>query len=155
MKRKVSIILISILAFIGLSSCSPEQQNIWNSLRPDQQQAVIGHISSTTEICNGNKNVENCNLGWQLAKAEGYTSEDFACLDYVLMRESAWYNVKNAAGGSAYGIGQALPGSKMATHGADWLTNPATQIHWVLDYVSDRYGTPCAAKKWKMQKGWY
>ena len=45
----------------------------------------------------------------------------------------------------AYGIPQALPGSKMATAGADWQTNPATQITWGLGYISARYGTPCGA----------
>jgi hypothetical protein len=56
---------------------------------------------------------------------------------------------------SAYGIPQALPGSKMASFGADWRTNPATQIRWGLDYVNTRYGTPCQAWSFKRWHGWY
>ena len=57
--------------------------------------------------------------------------------------------------GELDGIPQALPGSKMAAFGADWQTNPATQIAWGLDYVEGRYGTPCAAWSAFRSKGWY
>jgi hypothetical protein len=147
LKRKVSIILISILAFIGLSSCTPEQMQVWNSLNPVQQQQVVDHVT-------GNQSYQA--LGKTIATEEkGYTEADFQCLDNVIQRESAWYNVPNAAGGKAYGIPQALPGSKMQSHGPDWRTNPVTQIRWLLDYVEDRYGTPCAAWNFKSKRGWY
>ena len=59
-------------------------------------------------------------------------------------RESGWrYAAANASG--AFGIPQALPGSKMATAGGDWQTNPATQISWGLGYIKARYGDPCKA----------
>lgn len=66
------------------------------------------------------------------------------CLYNLWMHESGW-NVyaENASG--AYGIPQALPGSKMASAGSDWQTNPATQIKWGLGYISQIYGTPCGA----------
>jgi resuscitation-promoting factor RpfB len=68
----------------------------------------------------------------------------FSCLDNIWTRESNWrYNAENASG--AYGIPQALPGSKMATAGADWQTNPATQIKWGLGYIQSKYGDPCSA----------
>ena len=68
----------------------------------------------------------------------------YSCVDNIFSRESGWrYNAYNASG--AYGIPQALPGSKMATAGADWQTNPATQIKWGLGYMRDRYGDPCKA----------
>ena len=35
----------------------------------------------------------------------------------------------------AYGIPQALPGSKMASAGPDWQTSAATQIRWGLGYI--------------------
>lgn len=56
---------------------------------------------------------------------------------------------------SAYGIPQALPGEKMASAGADWATNPATQIEWGLGYIRDSYGSPCAANSFKLGNGWY
>jgi hypothetical protein len=60
----------------------------------------------------------------------------------------------NASSG-AYGIPQALPGSKMATAGADWETNAATQINWGLGYVNGRYGSPCGAWAHSESAGWY
>jgi len=68
----------------------------------------------------------------------------FGCLDNIWTRESGWvYNAENASG--AYGIPQALPGSKMASAGSDWLTDPTTQIRWGLGYIKSVYGTPCNA----------
>ena len=78
----------------------------------------------------------------------------FSCLNNIWTRESGWrYNAANASG--AYGIPQALPGSKMASAGADWLTNPATQIKWGLGYIQATYGTPCNAWAFWQAHGWY
>jgi SLT domain-containing protein len=71
------------------------------------------------------------------------------------MRESKWdVNATNPSSG-AYGIPQALPGSKMATIASDWRTNPATQIIWGIEYMKDRYGSPCSAWGFKSSHGWY
>jgi hypothetical protein len=81
-------------------------------------------------------------------------SSQYGCLDDIWSRESGWrYNAENASG--AYGIPQALPGSKMATAGPDWQTNPATQIKWGLGYIQGRYGSPCAAWSFWQGNGWY
>ena len=78
----------------------------------------------------------------------------FGCLDNIYTRESGWrYNAENASG--AYGIPQALPGSKMASAGADWQTNPATQIKWGLGYIKSIYGTPCNAWSFWQGHGYY
>ena len=78
----------------------------------------------------------------------------FSCLNDIYTRESGWrYNAENASG--AYGIPQALPGSKMATAGADWMTNPATQIKWGLGYIQSRYGDPCSAWSFWQAHGYY
>ena len=78
----------------------------------------------------------------------------FGCLDNIWTRESGWrYNAENASG--AYGIPQALPGSKMASAGADWQTNPATQIQWGLGYIKSDYGTPCQAWAFWQANGYY
>jgi hypothetical protein len=71
------------------------------------------------------------------------------------MRESGWRVDANNASSSAYGIPQALPGSKMSSAGADWATNPATQIRWGLGYIEDRYGSPCGAWGHSQSYGWY
>ncbi|HEY6277852.1 MAG TPA: lytic transglycosylase domain-containing protein, partial [Streptosporangiaceae bacterium] len=78
----------------------------------------------------------------------------FGCLDNIWSRESGWnYLAENASG--AYGIPQALPGSKMASAGADWQTNPATQIRWGLGYIQSKYGTPCNAWGFWQANGYY
>ncbi len=94
-------------------------------------------------------------LGKEMAAARGWGDGEFACLLQLWNEESGWrVNAQNAYSG-AYGIPQALPGSKMATVGADWQTNPATQITWGLNYIQGRYGTPCGAYAHKASAGWY
>ncbi|MGW1819566.1 aggregation-promoting factor C-terminal-like domain-containing protein [Streptomyces sp. NPDC002125] len=83
-------------------------------------------------------------------------ADQFQCFSNIVERESGWnYKATNPSSG-AYGIMQALPGSKMASAGADWQTNPATQIKWGLSYMnSDRYGSPCAAWSFWQANHWY
>jgi hypothetical protein len=78
----------------------------------------------------------------------------FSCLNNIWTRESGWvYNAQNPSG--AYGIPQALPGSKMASAGPDWQTNPATQIRWGLGYIKSMYGDPCSAWAFWQAHGYY
>jgi hypothetical protein len=78
----------------------------------------------------------------------------FGCLVDIWNRESGWrYDAENASG--AYGIPQSLPGSKMASAGADWETNPATQIKWGLGYIKAIYGNPCSAWAFEEANGYY
>jgi len=84
-----------------------------------------------------------------------YGSGQFDCFNNIIMRESKWdVNATNPSSG-AYGIPQALPGSKMATIASDWRNNPATQIIWGIEYMKDRYGSPCSAWGFKASHGWY
>ena len=81
------------------------------------------------------------------------TSTYFGCLNDLWNRLSGWrYDAENASG--AYGIPQALPGSKMASVGADWRTNPATQIEWGLGYIKQVYGNPCSAWAFEEANGY-
>jgi hypothetical protein len=84
----------------------------------------------------------------------GWSSSQFSCLDPLWQRESGW-NVYAANPDGAYGIPQALPGSKMASAGPDWQSNAATQIKWGLSYIQSRYGSPCAAWAHSQTTGWY
>ena len=93
-------------------------------------------------------------IGHDMVIARGWGEDQFACLVALFNRESGW-NVYAANPSGAYGIPQALPGSKMATAGADWATNPATQITWGLGYIAARYGTPCGAWGHSQSAGWY
>jgi hypothetical protein len=90
-----------------------------------------------------------------MANKYSWGEDQFSCYNSIIMRESKWIVSADNPHSSAYGIPQALPGNKMAAFGADWRTNPATQIRWGLDYVHDRYGTPCGAWSFKRGHGWY
>jgi len=85
----------------------------------------------------------------------GFSADQFTCLDSLWTKESGWNPSADNASSSAYGIPQALPGSKMASAGADWATNPATQIKWGLGYIRDSYGSPCAAWGHSQSYNWY
>ncbi|MFA6575059.1 MAG: lytic transglycosylase domain-containing protein, partial [Nocardioides sp.] len=94
-------------------------------------------------------------IGRALLAEFGFSSDQFGCLDSLWTRESNWtWNADNPSS-SAYGIPQALPGSKMSSAGADWATNPVTQIRWGLGYIQDRYGSPCSAWGHSESVGWY
>lgn len=85
----------------------------------------------------------------------GFGADQFTCLDSLWTRESGWRVNADNPSSSAYGIPQALPGAKMASAGADWATNPETQIRWGLGYIQDRYGSPCGAWAHSESNGWY
>jgi hypothetical protein len=94
-------------------------------------------------------------LAEMLVANHGWAASQFGCLDSLWTKESGWrWSAANASSG-AYGIAQALPGSKMGAVGSDWATNPLTQITWGLGYISDRYGTPCAAWAHSQAMNWY
>ncbi|MFG2294858.1 transglycosylase SLT domain-containing protein [Streptomyces sp. NPDC048603] len=82
-------------------------------------------------------------------------ASQFTCFSNIVNHESTWnYRAQNPSSG-AYGLVQALPGSKMSSAGADWRTNPATQIEWGLNYMNDRYGSPCGAWSFWQANHWY
>ena len=85
----------------------------------------------------------------------GFGSDQFSCLDSLYVSESDWNVHADNPSSSAYGIPQALPGSKMATAGSDWEDNAATQIRWGLGYIKSSYGTPCSAWSFKQGHNWY
>lgn len=94
-------------------------------------------------------------IAYQMVLARGWGDDQFACLVSLWNKESGWrVNAHNQSSG-AYGIPQALPGSKMGSAGADWATNPATQIAWGLGYIGGRYGSPCGAWDHSVRRGWY
>jgi hypothetical protein len=87
----------------------------------------------------------NRGLGCALLLQAGFGLDQMTCLDPMWTRESNWNPNSTNASSGAHGIPQALPASKMAPFGADYMTNPVPQIKWGLDYIKGRYGTPCSA----------
>jgi len=85
----------------------------------------------------------------------GWSVSQFSCLDSLWTKESGWNPLAVNASSGAYGIPQSLPASKMATAGADYRTNPATQIAWGLTYIKASYGNPCSAWAHSQSVNWY
>jgi hypothetical protein len=93
-------------------------------------------------------------IAYGLLASFGFSTSQFSCLQSLWNRESGWsYDAENPSG--AYGIPQSLPGSKMASAGADWQTNPRTQIIWGLGYIKNVYGSPCAAWNFELANNYY
>jgi hypothetical protein len=94
-------------------------------------------------------------IGYQMLPSFGFNqTSEWTCLLDLWNQESGWvYDAENPSG--AYGIPQSLPGDKMASAGADWETDPTTQIKWGLGYITDVYGTPCGAWDHEVADGWY
>lgn len=95
-----------------------------------------------------------------VADAKGYALSvlgptQYSCLDQIAIHESHWnpYDLNKSSG--AYGIPQALPGSKMAVIADDWHDNPITQVRWMIRYVNGRYGSACAAWSFWVDNRWY
>ena len=85
----------------------------------------------------------------------GLSTAQFSCVDNIWEHESRWNVHADNPYSSAYGIPQALPGSKMSSAGPDWQNNAETQIRWGLNYIAQRYGSACAAWSFKEAHGWY
>ncbi len=100
-------------------------------------------------------NADPRGLGQSMAADRGWSGAQWSCLESLWQRESNWDPTARNPSSGAFGIPQSLPGSKMATAGSDWETNPATQIAWGLGYIGDRYGTPCSAWAHSEANNWY
>ncbi|WP_026119872.1 aggregation-promoting factor C-terminal-like domain-containing protein [Nocardiopsis ganjiahuensis] len=95
-------------------------------------------------------------IALQMVLDEGWDADQFhGCLEPLWEKESNWNHTAQNPSSGAYGIPQSLPGDKMASHGSDWQTNPATQISWGLSYIKDRYGNPCGAWSHSQANNWY
>jgi hypothetical protein len=94
-------------------------------------------------------------IAQQMLARFGWNASQFSCLFPLWEHESGWNPSAQNAGSGAYGIPQALPGAQMASAGADWQTNPATQIKWGLTYIQGRYGSPCGAWAHEQSSNWY
>jgi hypothetical protein len=85
----------------------------------------------------------------------GWAADQMQCLKRLWTKESEWRTTATNASSGAYGVVQSLPAEKMASSGADYRTNYRTQINWGLDYVKERYGSPCGALDFHLANNWY
>ncbi|MEU4772265.1 lytic transglycosylase domain-containing protein [Micromonospora sp. NPDC023644] len=109
-----------------------------------------GPIPASCAEFSGNREV-----GCALMVKAGFGMDQFPCLNKLWDKESGWNHKARNPSSGAYGIPQALPGSKMGSVADDWQTNPATQIKWGLGYIEGRYGSPCKAWAHSQDVGWY
>ncbi|GLZ76367.1 hypothetical protein Afil01_11740 [Actinorhabdospora filicis] len=94
-------------------------------------------------------------IGCAVMLDSGFGMNQWSCLNTLWDHESGWnVHAENPSSG-AYGIPQALPGSKMASAGGDWQNSAATQVKWGLGYIKGRYGSPCGAWGYWQSNGWY
>jgi type II secretory pathway pseudopilin PulG len=94
-------------------------------------------------------------IAMSMLSSYGWSSSQFSCLDSLWNVESGWSVTATNPTSGAYGIPQAVPGSKMASAGPDWQTDATTQITWGLDYIQSTYGSPCGAWAHEEADGWY
>ncbi|WP_435199583.1 tape measure protein [Janibacter sp. GS2] len=94
-------------------------------------------------------------MGKGLAAQMGWTGRQWTALRKLWQKESNWNHKARNSSSGAYGIPQSLPGSKMRSAGADWRTNPQTQIKWGLNYIKGRYRNPVAAWAHSQRLNWY
>jgi hypothetical protein len=116
---------------------------------PAQQVAPVAAISAPAPSGSAQQ------IAMAMLASYGWSSGQFGCLDPLWAHESGWNVYASNPGSGAYGIPQALPGSKMASAGPDWQTDAATQIRWGLNYIQATYGSPCAAWSHEEATGWY
>ncbi len=109
--------------------------------------AALGYDPQVTDL--------HAIAGQMMATKYGWGAGEYSCFDKIIVSESGWNPHATNASSGAYGLPQALPGSKMASAGADWQTNPVTQIRWGLSYIRSSYGSPCSAWSFHLSHGWY
>jgi hypothetical protein len=154
---------VDLTSVTGINGADIERDPVVS--RSDRRDAVaaekVAPLAATDSVANGYTRTEDVrdldprSIGKALLADFGWSSDQFGCLDSLWTKESGWNITADNPSSSAYGIPQALPGSKMASAGSDWATNPVTQITWGLGYIQDRYGSPCSAWGHSQSHNWY
>lgn len=139
------VILVGTQPVSQASAGSSSSSSSSSSSAQTQQASGASSIGTTQAVGNPQKIAE------QMLEEHGWGGEQFTCLVELWQKESGWsVTAENPSG--AYGIPQALPGSKM---GPGWQTSATVQISWGLEYIATRYGTPCGAWAHEVADNWY
>lgn len=147
---------VTVFQAAGLPSAKIKYPKLRATL-PDQVQnaknSTSNGVTSTGQAVNAS-DAQAQALGKKMAARYGWTGAQWIALNNIVMTESGW-NVHAANASGAYGIPQALPGTKMASAGPDWQNSAQTQIAWMLLYIRQRYGNPVNAWQFHLAHGWY
>lgn len=134
---------------------SPGERVVTYQINDDGSRSIIQNVvirDAVTQIVVRGASVTGSK--GDMARA-GISPNDFTYVDFIVQKESGWnYRARNASSG-AYGLCQALPGSKMASAGSDWATNPVTQLRWCDGYAKGRYGSWAAAYSFWQRNHWW
>lgn len=122
-----------------------KQAEIRKAEQKRQQEKVIANVPEGEA-----KNAFN-----KIVAEKGLSQDEIAFWAYIINRESSWNTTATNASSGAYGLPQSLPAEKMASHGADWRTNPETQLRWMYDYMVQRYGGIRQTKAFWDTHNWY
>ncbi len=128
-----------------------EQEKLETSLKQElaEIETKIGKIALTTTASASSSDKNS------IMKAAGISESDYAYVDYIITKESGWNATASNPYSGAYGLCQALPGSKMASAGSDWQVNPVTQLEWCNSYAQGRYGSWSAAYSFWISNHWW
>lgn len=143
MANRVKLRLLNLAIVTALLSFNPSVANAKSDPQPKPKPSKVSRTRVDTSFARN------------YAQSLVPDAQQFECLTYLWNAESGWNHRAQNRSSGAYGIPQALPASKMKSAGADWKTNPETQIRWGLSYISHRYGSPCAAWSHFKKKHWY
>lgn len=145
-------IWLGAIVFSQNAMAEPMFQSVANKYSSNNPNLYIGAISFDRPKPHPDR---SRSYAQEEATKYGWGASQFECLNKLWERESNWRHTADNPKSSAYGIPQALPGSKMASEGSDWETNPKTQIRWGLRYIDQRYSNPCNAWQHFTKKNWY
>jgi hypothetical protein len=118
-----------------------------------RQGALLDTVSAT--LAASHRRLTSRQIARRMLKSFHWTQRQFRWLNLLWSRESGWRVHAGNPYSGAYGIPQAVPGSKMASAGPRWPSNPWTQIRWGLRYIKARYGSPHRAWLHELAYGWY
>jgi hypothetical protein len=137
------------------AAAAPQSTAQTTAQAPAQPAATAQPAQATTAAVSSAASGSPQQIAEAMLGSFGWSGSQFSCLDPLWEHESGWSVTAYNPGSGAYGIPQALPGSRMASAGPDWQTDAATQVRWGLEYIQDTYGSPCAAWDHELATGWY
>ncbi|WP_228044572.1 aggregation-promoting factor C-terminal-like domain-containing protein [Streptomyces ferrugineus] len=143
---------------IAKQEAAAEQQALKEAKEREEARQKAGRSStgsSATDISSPSTQSSYTAAQVQAIARQIVPGDQFQCFSNIVQHESGWNHKAVNPSSGAYGLVQAYPGSKMSSAGADWRTNPATQIKWGLNYMNDRYGSPCDAWAFWQANGSY
>ena len=121
-----------------------------------QAQAAQQAQAQAQAASSGTKSFSDARSAFEQIVADyGISASEKAMWEYIINRESGFNHYATNASSGAYGLPQSLPGSKMASAGADWQTNPYTQLKWMYGYMTSRYGSIAGAYNFWQANHWY